>query len=317
LKTISILIPFYQNSSNVVTTTKRLLQCKDSWQTLFNVEFVFVNDGSTDDTYRQLMQFYQQHTAYTKVVNLAGNYGSHQACLAGLPYCTGNAIVIIAADLQDPPELIATMYTKWEEGCKLILAEREKNNDPFFTRVLSNVFHKLLQKLVFKNLGGKGFDFVFFDKELANYLVQSPERNNNIMYWLLSLGYPYQTIPYTRAARALGRSQWTMRKRLKLFADTIVGFSYKPIRWVSSLGFILGFLFMLYGGFVFINKILNPSAVISGWTSTILIVTLIGSFQFIALGIIGEYVWRTLETVRQRPGHIVQSVNGLPANNNG
>jgi dolichol-phosphate mannosyltransferase len=220
-----------------------------------------------------------------------------------MKYATGDCNVILAADLQDPPELILRMYDYWLKGVKFVVANRKDREESFAQKLLSNTYHYLMKKLALKNIPRGGFDFVLFDKQLRDEVVNINEKNTNTIYLLAWLDYDFVNIPYVRKKRVLGSSRWTVKKKIKLFIDSFVSFSFAPIRAISVLGLLLGFIAFAYGLFVIIAKITGMVA-LQGWTTLMVVVLFISSFQMIALGIIGEYVWRALDAARNRPNYI-------------
>ena len=305
---LSIIIPCYFNEDNIPVTTERLLQNETSFPNDVSFEYVFVDDGSKDNTFSRLMEFYNNFPQKVKVVKLVANVGSYNAILAGMNFASGDCCVVLAADLQDPPELIVKMYQYWTRGNRLVVANREKREDPFFQSLFSNITHFLTRKFALKNFPKGGFDLVLFDQKLCDEIVRINERNTNTLTLLLWLGYDYVTIPYVRKKRDIGKSRWTLSKKVKLFIDSFVAFSFFPIRLITSVGLILGLLSFLYGMFLIIAR-LSGLVQVQGWTSMMVVMLFVSSFQMIALGIIGEYVWRALDASRERPNFIIDQVH--------
>lgn len=302
---ISIIIPCYYNELNIPITSKVLIEREQYFPPNTEIEYVMVNDGSKDKTLEKLLEFKQNYPDRIKIINLARNFGANNASLCGINYATGDCCVILAADLQDPPELIPQMYAYWQQGCKLVLAQKTDREDTLLTKLFSNTFHTLIRRFALSNAPQGGFDLWLFDRQLQQAVININEKNAYLPYVFMWLGYPYMAIPYTRRKRELGKSGWTLSKKVKSFIDSFVAFSFLPIRLISTIGLLLGFAAMLYGVFIVIAK-LNGNIEVQGWTSMMLVFLLISSFQMIALGIIGEYLWRTLDQVRNRPNYIVE-----------
>lgn len=302
---ISIIIPCYFNEANLPVTFAQLFDNEQYFPENTAFEYVMVDDGSKDNTYGVLLQFHAAYPQKIKVIKLASNVGSYNAITAGMHYATGHCCAVMAADLQDPPEMIVKMYDYWLKGIKLVIANRENRDDAFSDKLFSNLFQYLIRKFGLKNLPKGGYDFVLFDARLKDQVLRIKEKNTNILYLLLWLGYDYVNIPYIRQKRAIGRSKWTFSKKIKLFIDSFVSFSYLPIRMISATGLVLGFSAFLYAILLIINKLFGFISV-EGWTTMMVVMVLLGAFQMIALGIIGEYVWRTLDTTRQRPDFVVE-----------
>ncbi|MCU0424921.1 MAG: glycosyltransferase family 2 protein [Candidatus Kapabacteria bacterium] len=303
---LSIIIPCYFNEENIPVTAQTLIANEVLFDSDVEFEYVLVDDGSKDQTYNAILAFREQFTEKVKAVKLAANVGSHNAILAGLHYATGDVCVILAADLQDPPELIPKMYGYWKQGLKLVLANRTDREESFGQRFFATTFHALIKRLALKNVPDGGFDLVLFDKALKNEIVRMSEKNTHILYLLVWLGYEYVNIPYTRRKRDIGVSRWTLSKKIKLLIDSFIAFSFVPIRAISFLGLFLGLAAFGYGGFVVLARMFGWIPYVQGWSSLMVVLMLVSAFQMIALGIIGEYVWRALDSSRSRPNFVVE-----------
>lgn len=302
---LSVIIPCYYNAREISITLGRLMDNEKHFPKSTVIEYVMVDDGSGDDTYNELLKMRTMYPDKIKIIKLVQNVGSYNAISAGMKYATGNCCTVISADLQDPPEIIVRMYEFWQKGIKLVIANRQDRNDPLVAKFFSIVFQSLLKKYGLPRLPKGGYDFVLFDEELKRQVLQMGEKNTNILYLLLWLGHEYVNIPYSRQERLIGKSRWTFSKKIKLFIDSFVAFSYFPIRLISVMGLLLGAGAFLYGIIIVIAKV-EGSINVAGWTSMMLVFLLVSSFQMIALGIIGEYLWRTLDQVRHRPNYIVE-----------
>ncbi len=307
MSTISIIIPFYFNELNVAPTTDELVKNESRFPDGTVFEYVFVDDGSKDNTLAELRRFKSTYKGTVKIVKLSGNFGSYNAILAGMQYATGDCNVVITADLQDPPELIVKMYDYWCKGVKLVLANREQRSDGFFTSLFANLYHKLIKKYALKNVPEGGFDFCLFDAQLRDQVVAMKEKNTNSLYLLAWLNYDYVSIAYTRRRREIGKSRWTLAKRIKLFIDSFVSFSYLPLRLITVGGLLLGSITLLYAVYVLFAR-LTGLITLQGWSTIMVVFLLVSSFQAIAVGIIGEYLWRNLEHSRNRPAYVVDEV---------
>ncbi|QHL89037.1 glycosyltransferase [Nibribacter ruber] len=302
---LSVIVPCYFNEANIPVTVPRLLENEKLFTQEVDFEYVFVDDGSKDNTLQQLLLAREKYGSKIKVVQLAKNVGSYTAIMAGMEYATGNCLVIISADLQDPPELMVKMYDYWQAGIKLVLGSREDRKDPFAKRLFANIFHKIMQKVAFQHLPPGGFDYVFFDKRIKEEVLKIKDHNSNVLYLMAWLGFDYVTIPYTRGRREIGTSKWTFSKNVKLFLDSILSFSYFPVRVISGVGIALGLIAFCYALFLIIAK-LSGAYMVEGWSSLMVVLLFVSAFQMIALGVIGEYVWRGLDATRKRPLYIVE-----------
>lgn len=304
---ISIIIPCYFNEQNLPVTTAELIKNEDLFTEKPDFEYVFVDDGSKDNTYMELLKFQEKYPQKVKIVKLASNVGSFNAILAGMHYATGDCNVMLAADLQDPPEMIPKMYEYWQKGIKLVIANRQDREESLGQKLFSNTYHYLIKRLALKNVPDGGFDLVLFDADLRNKIVEIDEKNTNVLYLLTWLGHDYVNIPYVRKKREIGKSRWTLRKKIKMFIDSFVAFSFFPIRAISILGILMSVSAFLYALFVIYAKITGHIPV-EGWSSMMLVLLIVSAFQMLGLGVIGEYVWRTLEASRNRPNFVVDKV---------
>jgi polyisoprenyl-phosphate glycosyltransferase len=311
---LSYVIPCYYNEKNIPVTAAILIENEKKFPQDTDFEYVMVDDGSKDGTYLALLAFQKQYPTKVKVIKLAGNVGSYFAMVAAMEQATGDTTVMISADLQDPPELIAKMFDYWKNGVKLVVANRTDREEAFFQKVFSNTYQYLIQKFAIKNLPDGGFDFVLFDREIREKIVQMKEKNTNTLYLMLWMGYDYVSIPYTRKKREIGTSRWTISKKIKLFVDSFIAFSFLPIRMISTVGMLLGLGAFCYGLFILVAK-LTGQIQVEGWSAMMTVFLFVSSFQMIALGIIGEYVWRTLDASRNRPLYIIDKMHDIVGSN--
>ncbi len=310
---ISIIIPCYFNEGNIQPLTSKLVDNEKSFPENTDIEYVFIDDGSKDQTYQRLIDFYNKYPEKVIVIKLAGNVGSHNAVLAGMNYASGDCSCILAADLQDPPELIPRMFKHWENGVKLVIANRSDREESFFKKIFASFYHGMIKRFALKNIPANGFDVVLFDKQIQNEIVKMSEKNTSQSYLITWLQFDYVTVPYTRLKREIGKSRWTMSKKIKLFIDAFVSFSFFPIRLITVLGIGLGIISFIYGIAIIIAR-LSGYIEIEGWAALMAVILLLSSFQMIALGIIGEYVWRTLDASRNRPNFVVDEVVSMKSN---
>lgn len=305
LPKFSIVVPIYYNALNIPHTVPRL-QALEKQLPGFKLEFIFVDDGSQDNSLSLLLEE-KKKDSRIKVIKLSKNFGSMAAIQAGLSFSTGDCVGIIAADLQDPPELFIEMISRWKTGTKVVLATRSDREESFSQKAFSNTYYFLLEKFALKNYPKGGFDFVLIDKQVVNEVLQIQEKNTNIMSLIYWLGHKQEYIPYVRQERKLGKSRWTLSKKIKLFIDSFVSFSYTPIRFMSVIGFLTALISILYGLFVIVSNIFGIIE-LQGWTTIVALITFLLGIIMIMLGIIGEYLWRILDESRQRPSYIVDEV---------
>lgn len=304
---ISIIIPCYYNELNIPVTVPELIANELNFPESTVFEYVFIDDGSKDNTLGELKKHKEIYGNKIKIVKLSGNFGSYNAILAGMKYASGDCNVIVAADLQDPIELMPQMFAYWQKGIKLVLGNRQDREDPFFSKMFANAFQFLIRRYALATLPKGGFDYVLFDRQLKEQVLAMDEKNSNSLYLLTWLKYEYVSIPYSRKKRKAGKSRWTMSKKIKLFVDSFVAFSFLPIRVISVSGLLLGLISIVYALVIMYNKLMGKIDV-EGWTTMMLVFLFVSSFQMISLGILGEYLWRTLDASRKRPNYVVDEV---------
>lgn len=305
-KKVSIVVPCYFNELNIPETYSVIK--KDVFENVKDIDFeiVFVDDGSKDRTFDELKKVHDIDSR-VKIVKLSRNFGEFRAIIAGLSQATGDAMVVMSADLQDPPYLIVEMIQNWQVGEKVVIAARSKRDEPWIKNFFANTYYKIVRKLVIKDYPEQGFDFFLIDRSVSNILVNMQEKNSSIYVQLIWTGFNPKIIEYTRQAREKGKSMWSYRKRINLFIDTFIVFSYTPIRWISGFGFIMsisGFIFAL----VLIYDKLMHGTNVAGWTSLMVVVLVLAGVQMIMLGVIGEYMWRNLDESRKRPLYIIDQI---------
>jgi glycosyltransferase involved in cell wall biosynthesis len=304
---LSIIIPCYYSEHNIPVTTKELIENEKAFPSDVEFEYIMVDDGSKDNTIEKLKDFKLQHPHKVKIVKLSGNFGSYNAIQAGMKYAEGDLNVVIAVDLQDPPELMLKMYNYWLNGIKLIVANRNEREDTFLARLFAKSYQKLIQKFALPNLPNGGFDYCLFDRQLKDQVIELNENNTNSLYLLMWLKYDFVSIPYTRRKRSIGKSRWTLKKKIKLFVDSFVSFSYAPLRLITISGLLLGLISFIYAIYVVFAR-LSGDIDVQGWTTMMVVFLVISSFQMISIGIIGEYLWRSLESSRKRPPYVIDQV---------
>jgi dolichol-phosphate mannosyltransferase len=307
-KVFSIIVPVYQNEANLKNTIPALLNIQEKLPD-YNMELIFVDDGSTDDSYNILVKNHRLHEEKIKVIKFTKNFGQIAAIQAGLKIATGDCAGIISADLQDPPELFVEMIKKWESGVKFVIAEREKREENFRQTLISSLYWRMIRRYAIKNYPIGGFDFCLIDRQIVSDVNRINEKNTHTFALIFSLGYPYEVMYYTRKKRTRGKSQWTLPKKMKLFIDMFVGFSYFPIRAISFTGLMIAVLGFAIALIVAIDRIIfgNPY---TGWTTIVVLISFLGGLNLLTLGIIGEYLWRILDEVRERPYYVIEKILG-------
>lgn len=303
---ISIIIPFLNEQDNIDYLIESLSAYFTS-QTEISVEVLFVDDGSTDDSVKFLEA--AQHKGYTpKIIKLSRNYGAHAALRAGLLHTKGNFIVCLPADLQDPLPLVSELYNQIQtNSLELVFAVRRSTQTSFSEKVFSRLYAYLMRKYAIENYPLKGFDLVMFGQKVRRELNQNIEANSSIFLQILTMGFRQATIEYDKQARKVGKSKWTFNKKVKLFIDSFIAFSFAPIRFVTFIGILLFILGGLFGVYIVARKFIYNDLQ-QGWASLIAILMVGFGVTNISLGIIAEYLWRALDASRNRPVFIIDDI---------
>lgn len=310
MKRLSVVVPVYFNQETLVDLHARISEQEKALAGRADLEMVFVDDGSEDDS-REILRTLAAGDSRVRLVFLSRNFGSFTAILAGLNYATGDAIAIISADLQDPPEMIPKMFVKWENGDKTVMAVRENRMDPWASRLFSKMAYVILRRMALPTMPKGGFDFVLIDRQVRDVLVRIGERNTSLMGLILWVGFQQSQIPYTRSERGGGSSRWTFGKKIKYLIDSLLAFSYLPIRFMSGIGVAIGGVGFVYAVILIVMRFFKAVEV-PGWTALMVVTLVLFGFLFLSLGVIGEYLWRTLDESRSRPVFIVAETTGVP-----
>ena len=313
---LSIVVPVYFNELNLPETVPQLLALEPQLPGGMQLELVFVDDGSGDRSLELLREQQARHPDRITVVKLTRNFGSMSAILAGLKASTGDCIGMIAADLQDPPELFVEMAEHWRAGSKAVLAVRSDREESWSQKAFANTYYSLIRKFALPGYPEGGFDFFLVDRQVANDLLEIREKNTNLMSLIFWLGYRPVMIPYVRRARRAGKSRWTMSKKIKLFIDSFVSFSYVPIRALSFTGFVLAMGAFVYAGIVLWQRLAHNIPV-KGYAPIVMLLALTAGIQMTMLGVLGEYLWRALDETRRRPPFVIDEVFAAGERSNG
>ena len=303
---LSIVVPVYYNEMNLPDTVPQLLALEARLPG-YELELVFVDDGSGDRSLAVLREFQRAHPDRIKVVKLTRNFGSMAAIQAGLAVTTGACVGMIAADLQDPPELFLDMVRHWERGAKAVFAVRADREESATQKFLAGLYYALIRRFALPGYPAGGFDFFLVDRQVVRDVGAIREKNTNLMSLIFWLGYAPVMIPYVRRSRARGVSRWTLAKKVKLFIDSFVAFSYVPIRLLSALGLLVAASAFVYAAYVFYSWAVAGIPV-KGYAPIVILLAFTAGVQMTMLGVLGEYLWRTLDETRRRPPYVVDEV---------
>jgi glycosyltransferase involved in cell wall biosynthesis len=302
--TLSVVIPVYEEEANLPVLYGRLVAVLEEIEPDF--ELIFVDDGSRDRSCEVMSSLSEQDERLT-VIELARNFGHQVAISAGLDYARGDAVIIMDADLQDPPEVLPEFIEKWREGHEVVYAIRAHRQEGPFKRLAYTTFYRVLQRIANIDIPLDAGDFCIMDRRVVNILVNMPERNRFVRGIRSWIGLDQVGLVYERQARRSGRPKFTFTRLLYLALDGLVSFSYIPLRAISILGFSVSLISILLAVFYAIKRItsgLNPP----GFATTIVAILFLAGMQLITMGVIGEYVGRIFEEVKRRPLYVVRQV---------
>ena len=302
----SIVVPIYYNELNIPDTLPRLVALGSSLPG-YRLELVFVDDGSKDGSLEALRNAQRAYPDLVTVVKLTRNFGSMAAIQAGLTVATGDCVGMVTADLQDPPELFLEMIRHWEKGSKAIFAVRAERHDSMSQKLWAGAYYSLMRRFALADYPSGGFDFFLVDRQVVEEVNRTREKNTNLMSLIFWMGFAPVLIPYTRQARTKGKSRWTMAKKVKLFIDSFVAFSYAPIRFLSSVGLIVAASAFAYAAWVFYWWLVHDIPV-KGYAPIVILLALTAGVQMTMLGVLGEYLWRTLDETRGRPAFVIDDI---------
>ncbi|MBA4372538.1 MAG: glycosyltransferase [Thermodesulfovibrio sp.] len=302
---ISILIPVYNEEDNLPLFYERLRDFAGTSEDSY--EFIFVDDGSEDRSF-QILKDLATRDSRIRVVRLSRNFGSHAACLAGLISSSGEACVSMPADLQDPLELIQRMTAEWKNGYEIVFGVKETGKRG--PRLFQRIYYGMVRKLALRNMPRTGVDLFFLDRRVVDVIISIREKNTSILGLILWSGFSQATVAYKKEPRLRGVSKWTTAKKMKLFIDTFVSFSYFPVRSISVVGMIVSLLGFLYAIYIIVNRLLFAFP-IEGWASLMVILLVVSGIQMMMLGILGEYLWRNFDESRKRPSFIIKETVGM------
>lgn len=303
-KSISIVIPVYNNEPTLQNICDQIFDIHRKSFPHLKLELLFVNDGSKDSSWKELTRLRNLHKEHISLVNLSRNFGQFGALFAGFNHAQGDAVICISADLQDPVSLMAEMVKLWEFGVEIVVCHREKRQDGFFTSLFSRMAYAMARVSV-GDLPQGGFDYWLMSRRVCKFLCSFKGRHNFIQGYLLSIGFSKAFIPYTRVERQSGRSGYGFWKKVKIFVDFFVDSSYLPIRMMSAIGAFISIAGLVYSVLIAYARYMNETP-FPGWAPLMIMVMLIGGIIMVMLGVIGEYVWRIYDNLRDFPTFIVE-----------
>lgn len=307
--TVSVVVPVYNEEAVIGETYKRLKGVLDS--TGESYEVIFVNDGSRDKTFELCSDICSKDSNF-KLISFSRNFGHQIAITAGMDNTSGDAIVVIDADLQDPPEVIKEMIVKWREGYEVVYGKRiKRKGETFFKKFTAKVFYRFLSSMTDVKIPVDTGDFRLIDRKVCDALKNVPERNRYVRGLISWLGFKQTAVEFVREERFAGETKYPLKKMIKFAEDAITSFSYKPLKLATVLGLIVSVLSFLYLIYILIDRIFVNSGYTPGWASLIAVSLFFNGIVLIILGIIGEYIGRIYDEVKRRPLYIISEKIGF------
>lgn len=304
----SVIVPMYNEEEVIEHTYKRLKSVMDT--TGMPYELIFVNDGSKDRS-AELIRSYSVNDPNVRLIDFSRNFGHQIAISAGMDYAQGVAIVVIDADLQDPPEVILQMIAKWKEGYEVVYGRRlKRKGETLFKKVTALAFYRLLKSMTNVDIPLDTGDFRLIDRKVCDVLRSLKEKNRFVRGLISWIGFRQTSVEYVREERFAGETKYPLKKMISFALDGITSFSYKPLKIASYLGFILSIGSFLYLLIVIIQRLFTQTTV-TGWTTIVALNLLFNGIILILLGVIGEYIGRIYDESKNRPLYIVREARGF------
>jgi dolichol-phosphate mannosyltransferase len=309
---VSIIVPIMNEVENIEIFYDAVIDVIHNLKEL-NWEFIFVDDGSTDQSVEHLLLL-REKDSRIRIIQLSRNFGSYAALRAGLAEAKGDAAITISADLQDNPQIFDSFVQHWENGYDIVWGVRKKRDDPWAKKLLAFSFYQLIRRIALPSLPVAGMDCGLFDRKIIEAFLKISDRNNVTFMTIYWMGFRQAFIYYDRKKRRFGKSKWPLGKRIKAALDVITSFSYLPIRFGSFLGLVVSAISIILASGMLFSK-LTISKETASWLLVIIIGLFLGGLQLLILGIMGEYLWRISSEVRGRPEYIIMKKIGFATRN--
>ena len=301
---LSIVIPVYYNADTLMPLYQDMKE--KILGTIGDYELVFVDDGSGDDSWKVLNEIHAMDPN-VKLLHLSRNFGEHAALLAGLSVCTGDCAVTKQADLQEDSTLILEMYESWKKGNNVVLAIRRSRDESKVKVFFANLYYLMVRKFVNKDMPVGGCDCYLIDRKVIEVLKLLDEKNSSLTLQVMWAGFRTDKVYFDRKNREIGKSRWTFAKKFKLVMDSMMSFSYMPIRFMTYVGVLFDIFAIIMLISVFVEYFTNQVP-LAGWSSLMSVVLFSAGLILSMLGMLGEYLWRTLDASRKRPPFIIEDI---------
>jgi len=311
MKRISLIFPVYNEEKVLPSLYERVRQLIE--QLDYDVEVILINDGSRDMSLDLMKQFHKEDPRF-KVIDFSRNFGHQVAITAGIDFAMGDAVILMDADLQDPPELVPQLLNKWDEGYQVVYGIRKTRKEHIFKRMSYSLFYRILQQISAIPIPLDAGDFCLMDRVVIDTLKSMQERNRFVRGLRSWVGFHQVGLVYDRGERYSGEVKYTLPKLMKLALDGIFAFSYFPLQLASYTGFIISIISFL-GILVYLYRKLFVGGEPQGFPTLVILILFMGGIQLIFLGVIGEYIGRIYDEVKRRPNYVVREMYGLNSRN--
>lgn len=301
---LSIVVPVYYNEDTLQMLYEDMKR-KILGQ-IGDYEIVFVDDGSGDASW-EIMNRIRETDSRVQCIKLSRNFGEHAAILAGLLQCSGDCAVTKQADLQEDSRIILEMYDSWKKGNKVVLAVRAERDENPIKKFFANMYYAIVRKFIDKNMPQGGCDCYLLDRQVIRVLELLDEKNSSLTLQVLWVGFRTDKIYFHRKDREVGKSRWTLSKKIKLVVDSMMSFSYFPIRLMTTTGVLFAVFAVILGTGVIVERF-TIGTPIAGWASLMCVVLFSSGLILLMMGMLGEYIWRTLDASRNRPPFIIDEI---------
>lgn len=305
---ISVVIPVYFNAGSLEATFLRL---KNEIFPVFphlTFEILFVDDGSRDGSLQEILKIKKEHPANVVVIEFTKNFGQVSAIAAGYAHAQGKAVMNVAADMQEPSELLINLIKSYlTSDAPIIIGQRVDRDETAYRKITSNIFYFLMRKLSFKNMPKGGFDVVLMNKNVKDLILSLNDAHPFWQGQILWTGYPIKIIPYERKKRVVGKSRWTFSKKIKYLLDGVLNYSNAPLRFFSVVGIMSFFLGIIYS-IVITVRFFYAETPFAGWAPLMIIILLSSGVQLLGLGLIGEYLWRIFDQTKSKPKYVISKI---------
>jgi glycosyltransferase involved in cell wall biosynthesis len=304
---LTVVTPAFNEAENLPLLHSRIMEVLAAAD--LQGEWLIVDDHSTDDTPEAVRRLCEKDPR-VRAVRLSRNFGSHAAIACGLDHADGDAVVVMAADFQDPPEAIPELVREWRAGAQVVWAVRAgREGETTATVGFARLYYWLMRRTsALREMPATGADFLLLDRAVVEAVRRFRERHVSILALIFWMGFRQASIRYVKQPRARGRSGWTISKKLKLVVDSLTAFTFFPIRLMSYTGFVVAAAGFVYAAILVMNAL--AGRLVQGWSWLMVVILILGGFQMLMLGVLGEYLWRALDEGRRRPQYLVEATFG-------